>query len=929
MNRKLTILLVTLVQAVVLNVLVVWSIVEWNRSGWVGLSYMTAPGSDDFDGYFLNLVGYEEGEVMVVVPGSPAGDAGFRSGDRVLKINGVPINDLPNLRQLAEDSGTGDAIRYLVSQNGKESEIVLHLETPYRLGVVWLNTASGALVALLYLVISLLVMWSKPGSRSATLFYLLCTSGAATLFVLTAAEIHISGLRGLDFPAVGLMTPIVLAVFLFLSVFIGNVLMHFVLVFPKPRPILSWWPKLPAWLHITPFLSAMGLAALFGGAALSKSVPGLLMLELGGGASVIVMTRSLLRHGRADGLWKTFRDHPARLCMVGLLVVSMSGPTLRFLDETTAVLAGVFSVFGVVLWMLAVLLAYSIATCIVLHRAYRDGGADQKRQLRWPLWGTVTSMVASAVILIALLPLQMIEPELRQAAYYLSSAGGVGSKTLSLLIPLSFAFAILKYRLMDVDILIRKTVVYTVISGLIVAMYFVLSGVFGLVLVRAFGIQSQAVSVLTTLSVVVAFVPVRRGVQRVFSAHFFKQEHNRDEALKRIRGLAESAQNVEDLLTTLIEELQKALDCRAVAVFLDPGSSGVLSVAATLGLSEHRLTEVKLASDTWVAQPKKAVRRVAELVMSARERKVLEKVEAHLVSGVRSGGRAVGLITVGRRLSKEPFADEDLAFIEKATAQLALAIETTRGVRTEAELEEARQIQEALLPTEIPQIEGVDIATHWQPALKVAGDYFDVIRFGDHRVGLCIGDVVGKGLPAALLMSSLQAAVRAVADTEAEPHQVVEQVCRVVARNLTGGKFVTFFYGVIDAQRKTFTYTNAGHNPGLLVRQGELRRLGVGGPVIARLLRGKSYEQEEVQLEPDDRVVLFTDGVTEAQSASGEMFGDERLEELICSIHPANARELQKAIVDSASAFANELRQDDLTLITAMINVANPTSLEE
>ncbi len=149
----------------------------------------------------------------------------------------------------------------------------------------------------------------------------------------------------------------------------------------------------------------------------------------------------------------------------------------------------------------------------------------------------------------------------------------------------------------------------------------------------------------------------------------------------------------------------------------------------------------------------------------------------------------------------------------------AVGLGRLRGRRAELEFAQALQIQRSLLPAEIPQIDGVEVVARWQPAREVSGDYYDVLRLDDHRLAVCIGDVVGKGMPAALLMSSLQAAVKAVATADADPVTVCSQVRSVVTSNLQGGKFVTFFFAIVDGASRRLTYTNCGHNQPVLVRE--------------------------------------------------------------------------------------------------------------
>ncbi len=197
------------------------------------------------------------------------------------------------------------------------------------------------------------------------------------------------------------------------------------------------------------------------------------------------------------------------------------------------------------------------------------------------------------------------------------------------------------------------------------------------------------------------------------------------------------------------------------------------------------------------------------------------------------------------------------------------------------QIEEAREIQRRLVPKEISQIRGCDISFAWQPAEAVGGDYFDVLKFDDSRVALVVADVSGKGLPAALLMSNVQAAVKAFASADPSPAEVCTKVNRVVAGNIADDKFITLLYCLVDRRAGKLSYANAGHNAGILVRKsGAVLRLEKGGAVLGPFPQC-CYEQSEVEIRPGDRVVLFTDGITEARNEAGEEFGEERLIRLV------------------------------------------------
>jgi phosphoserine phosphatase RsbU/P len=233
----------------------------------------------------------------------------------------------------------------------------------------------------------------------------------------------------------------------------------------------------------------------------------------------------------------------------------------------------------------------------------------------------------------------------------------------------------------------------------------------------------------------------------------------------------------------------------------------------------------------------------------------------------------------------------------------------------EQELEDAREIQKRLLPRDLPSFPGYEISSAWQPARTVGGDYYDIFKLSERRLAVCIADVSGKGMPAALLMSNVQAAVRAFASDETPPARLCERLNRMVSANTERDRFITFFYGVVDVETGRFAYSNAGHNPPMLLRSdGKLERLDCGGPVLGPLSNHR-YEQAEISFGGRDRMVLFTDGITEARNPEGDEFGEAQLIDLVVGNRPLDSAALKELMIETVGRFGGGSLDDDATLI--------------
>ncbi len=238
------------------------------------------------------------------------------------------------------------------------------------------------------------------------------------------------------------------------------------------------------------------------------------------------------------------------------------------------------------------------------------------------------------------------------------------------------------------------------------------------------------------------------------------------------------------------------------------------------------------------------------------------------------------------------------------------------------EFSEAERIQRKLLPAALPQVDGCELAASWEPAAGVGGDCYDAIAFGRSRVALSIADVVGKGIPAALLMSNLQAAVRAFASETTDPSELCQRVNRILCGNIAEGRFISFFYCILDTERHTLTYANAGHYAPILLRSdGSVERLAAGGPVLG-IFNDAVYEQRQVSVGSEDRVVLFTDGITDVRepgaddrAAEYDDFGEDRLVTLARDHRTCRAPVMLERVAAAVSTYAAGEFKDDATLI--------------
>ncbi len=382
------------------------------------------------------------------------------------------------------------------------------------------------------------------------------------------------------------------------------------------------------------------------------------------------------------------------------------------------------------------------------------------------------------------------------------------------------------------------------------------------------------------------------------------------EEMAQIAEKFSAAPELSGLLYTAAFQLRQLLGC-SVVIFTKPGSDPVYVASSNIGVPREDLLHVRYEhGDALITLLESGVL-VQEGLLPPR---------AIAVVPLRRRSELIGFLSLGQSPYTDEYCGAERDLLLAVAGNLALHIENFRLRDQDWELSRVRELQERLLPQSSAGIQGYDIAYLWRPARSVSGDYYDVIELGPQQLAVCIGDVIGKGMPAALLMSNVQAAVKAVAAPDMPPAQVCSRVNRVLAGNLAAGNFVTFFYSIIDSGTGQLIYTNAGHVPPILVRQdGSFQRLESGGALLG-VFKNWTFEEERVQLYPGDRLVMFTDGISELKDDTEEEFGEDRLAQVLVRHRECRASELKDRVLDAVCEFSNGTFQDDVTVVVVAVD---------
>jgi sigma-B regulation protein RsbU (phosphoserine phosphatase) len=317
----------------------------------------------------------------------------------------------------------------------------------------------------------------------------------------------------------------------------------------------------------------------------------------------------------------------------------------------------------------------------------------------------------------------------------------------------------------------------------------------------------------------------------------------------------------------------------------------------------------------------------------AGEHEVLRAIKSTMLVQIKQRNELVGILSFGPRRGGFQYSVADRELLMSIAGQLALIIDNARLTermvvqeRLRRELALAAEVQHRLLPSHAPKTNGMEVAGFCEPARGVGGDYYDFIKFDNSHLGVAIADVACKGMPAALLMSTVQATLRSLTSRNgsgvSDLSSIVGKLNRLLFNSTKGEHYVTFFYAMFDQATRSLTYVNAGHNPPIYLRadnNAEFRQLTSGG-LVAGAFEHSAYEQETVQMRSNDLLFLYTDGLTEALNVEGEEFGTSRMMETLKSIASLSADQIRDVVARRVKEWcAGMSLYDDLTFVVMKV----------
>ena len=506
-----------------------------------------------------------------------------------------------------------------------------------------------------------------------------------------------------------------------------------------------------------------------------------------------------------------------------------------------------------------------------------------------------------------------------------------------------------------------RRIYYGVELLLFTAIYLIVFSGSRLRAIDAFGRRSDAIATLLLFAVyILIHIIARRRLLPRIESYYAPAPYDERKIFFDLGPGSQHVATIEHLYQHLADRIRTALDASNAAIFTRDEVTGNfnLRTVAMQGRAESDFGDKRLQlskrafvvrrlmnlSTPLVIEPREietwsqALNSVlpSQREERANEHEVLLAIKSTILVQIKQKNELVGILSFGPRRGGFQYSGADRELLMSIAGQLALIIDNARLTermvaqeRMRRELALAAEVQQRLLPAHAPKSAGIEIAGFCEPARGVGGDYYDFLNFDSSQLGVAIADVAGKGMPAALLMSTVQATLRSLTarngssvPASLDLSSIVAKLNRLLFNSTNGEHYVTFFYATFDQSTQRLTYVNAGHNPPMFLRpdaNDEFRLLTSGG-LVAGAFEHAAYEQETVQMKTDDLLFLYTDGLSEALNVDGEEFGANRIMDTLKSIASLSADQIRDVVARRVKEWCSGISlYDDLTFVVLKV----------
>jgi sigma-B regulation protein RsbU (phosphoserine phosphatase) len=579
--------------------------------------------------------------------------------------------------------------------------------------------------------------------------------------------------------------------------------------------------------------------------------------------------------------------------------------------------ARIFTLFGFVSFIV-----------LVIHTYFRTSITTARLRAKMMMFGVAIAFLPVAILALLAQVLKVYFP------YNFVSLFAV-------FFPLLIAYSIVRHNLFDADTIIRRTVGYTIVTVLVIGAYIGVSLVLNVFMGKYEIAQSRAFPIIFTLGIILIFNPLRDRIQALVDRLFFRKEYDYGSIVEDVGGAMTSLLNLDRILERLMKTFIGDM-------FIDTGSVMLLAPSGTEyqvyladGEKKEEVEKKTIQRDhplTSVIEEEKRELTKYDVLEDPKYKKIsktclseFDALHASLMIPLVYQNNVIGSINLGEKKSGKFYNQQDIELLRTLASQGAVAIENARlfqenleKQRMEEELNIARDLQMSMMPATCPELEGFKIAANSTQAREVGGDFFDFIKIGDEGIGFVIGDVTGKSVSGALVMSASRSVFRMLSEEPMGVGEIMTRANRRTKNDIKTGMFVALLYAVLNVKNKTLSLCSAGQTQPLYVsaKTGKVDLVETKGDTFPLgILDEVDYQETALQLYSGDRVVLYTDGIVEAMNAVKEVFGFERLIEVVSDAKSENAEELLETILNKVKNYVGDAEQhDDLTVIVISVS---------
>jgi serine phosphatase RsbU (regulator of sigma subunit) len=774
----------------------------------------------------------------------PGRQAGIKSLERIVYVDGKPIKEGRNLVKQIEKKSLGALVSYTISSKGSLQNYSLPVIT-FSLRefvlVFFLTFLGGIAIFCLGFVVYIL----KPNVANSWVFFLFCFF--LGLYMVSAFDIQ--------------STYYFVNLHYFALCVMPAVLFHLGLVFPEKKHIVQRVPALEYLIYLPALTIAIGYQIYL--LNFDKVIDGSTIWWIPSYPKMLAINRYLML-----------------FCVIGMI-------------------------------------------SMVFHSMIKASSTLDRLRGRMVLFG-LTLAFAPPVTIMLLVSLFKVNFPWNFLVFFV------------VLFPAAIAYSIVKHNLFDADAIIKRTVGYIIVTGIVIGAYLIVSLTINVTFGQYQISQSKAFPIVFTLVVILLFNPLRDRVQSLVDRIFFRKEYDYGKIIDKIGGAITSLMDLGQILKRLSQTFADDMFIDTSSIMLLSADGTAFKVYLADGENHKEVEEIVIQRDDPIVEIIESEKKVItkyDMLEDPKYKKVstqcLKRFEAlytSLMVPLIFQDKVIGLLNLGDKKSGKFYNREDIDLLHALSNQGAVAIENARlfqdnleKQRMEEELAIGRELQMSMLPAECPRIEGFEMTAFSKSAREVGGDFYDFIEISDNKLGIVVGDVTGKSVSGALVMSASRSIFRMLGENNLAVSESMISANRRTKKDIKSGMFVALLYALLDAKNRTIDLCSAGQTQPIMVSAATRKAVLVetrGDTFPLGILDDVNYEETKISMSLGDQIVFYTDGIVEAMNEENEMFGFERLLAIIEESSALSAEALLDKIISQVREYCGSAEQhDDLTVI--------------